>query len=84
MLADEPARVDLIQTTIAFDDSRMVEFLQVVKRDARTSDIAFLCAGVLPSVLSDDRPRGHCQAPPTAGQSTLRAAVMECLAQRRQ
>jgi hypothetical protein len=46
-------RIDVIIATIAFDDSRMVEFLQAVKRNPPTSGIPFLCSRVLPSVLSD-------------------------------
>ena len=45
--------IDLIISTIAFDDSRMFEFLQAVKRDPKLNGIPFLCTRVLPGVLSD-------------------------------
>jgi CheY-like chemotaxis protein len=40
--------------TIAFDESRMFDFLDAIKRDPRTKGIGFLCCRVLPSVLLDD------------------------------
>lgn len=46
--------VDLIITTIAFDDSQMIQFLQAVKGDRAARDIPVLCARVLQSVLADD------------------------------
>jgi DNA-binding NarL/FixJ family response regulator len=55
---------DLIISTIAFDDSQMVEFLQAVKRDPKTNRIPFLCSRVVPGVLSDhlvDRMREVCK-----------------------
>src|SRR3954470_19291167 len=47
------ALIDLIISTIAFDDSRMVEFLQAVKRNPSMKYIPFLCLRALPGVLSD-------------------------------
>lgn len=52
-LEQDPAGFQLIVCTIAFDDSRMVDFLQTVKRIPALSAIPFLCSRVLPSVLSD-------------------------------
>src|SRR3954471_22624275 len=52
-LQHDAGAIDLIISTIAFDDSQMVEFLQAIKRDPRTNRIPFLCARVLPGVLSD-------------------------------
>jgi CheY-like chemotaxis protein len=48
------SKVDLIVCTIAFDDSRMLEFLQAVKRSASLREIPFICCRVLPSVLPDE------------------------------
>jgi len=53
-LAGEPNGIVLIISTIAFDDSRMLEFLETVKRDSRTSAISFLCCRMLPTVLPND------------------------------
>ena len=53
VLDHEAASIDLIISTIAFGESRMVEFLQAVKRNPPTSGIPFLCSRILPSVLSD-------------------------------
>jgi len=53
VLEQDAADIDLIISTIAFDDSRMVDFLQAVKSDAEFSHIPFLCARVLPSILAD-------------------------------
>jgi response regulator RpfG family c-di-GMP phosphodiesterase len=50
---DHDSPVDLIIATIAFDDSRMVEFLQAVKRNPPTRAIPFLCSRVLANVLPD-------------------------------
>jgi CheY-like chemotaxis protein len=50
---DHDSRIDLIIATIAFDDSRMVEFLQAVKRNPPTRAIPFLCSRVLANVLPD-------------------------------
>jgi hypothetical protein len=53
VLEQGAADIDVIVSTIAFDDSRMVEFLQAVKADTEFSRIPFLCTRVLPTVLSD-------------------------------
>jgi len=45
--------IQLIICTVAFDDSRMIEFLQAVKRRAPDSSIPFVCARLLPGVLTD-------------------------------
>jgi CheY-like chemotaxis protein len=45
--------IDLIICTIAFEDSRMMEFLQAVKRTPSAS-IPFICCRALPGVLSDN------------------------------
>jgi CheY-like chemotaxis protein len=50
-LAREP--IDLIICTIAFEDSRMIEFLQALKRTPSAS-IPFICCRALPGVLSDN------------------------------
>ena len=52
-LKSEP-RVDLILSTLAFDESRMIEFLQAVKRDPKLCDIPFYCCRVVSGVISDD------------------------------
>jgi hypothetical protein len=44
----------LIVCTIAFDDSRMLDFLQAAKRSATVRNIPFICCRVLSSVLPDD------------------------------
>lgn len=49
-LAREP--IELIICTIAFEDSRMIEFLQAVKL-TRAASIPFICCRALPGVLSD-------------------------------
>ena len=46
-------RIDLIICTIAFDDSRMIDFLQAVKRKVPAGAIPFICARVLPGVLPE-------------------------------
>jgi CheY-like chemotaxis protein len=43
---------NLIICTVAFDESRMIEFLQAVKRTPFAS-IPFICCRAVPSVLSD-------------------------------
>jgi CheY-like chemotaxis protein len=47
-------RIDLIICTIAFEDSRMIEFLQGVRRTASAGSIPFVCCRALASVLSDN------------------------------
>ena len=49
----ERERIDLIVSTVAFDESRMIEFLQTVKRTTSIGHIPFLCARVLSGVLRD-------------------------------
>jgi archaellum biogenesis ATPase FlaH len=83
--------IDLIISTIAFDDSQMVEFLQAVKGNPSTNRIPFLCLRAVPGVLSDhlvDRMRDVCKQcealdlvdvaklPRDEAQTVLRAAVM--------
>lgn len=94
VLDHEAKSIDLVISTIAFDDSRMVEFLQAVRRNPPTSRIPFLCFRVLPGVLSDQLVEGmravckQCGAadlvdvaklPHDAAQSALRTAVKACL-----
>lgn len=54
VLERDAGSIELIICTIAFDDSRMIEFLQAVKRNPAMSNVPFLCARVLASALSDD------------------------------
>ena len=54
VLEVEPRAVDLIVATLAFDDSRMIEFLQAVKRDRKLRDIPFFCCRIRPGVVTDD------------------------------
>ena len=49
----EHEQVDLIVSTIAFDESRMLEFLVSVKGTASVAHIPFLCSRVLAGVLRD-------------------------------
>jgi len=49
----ERERIDLILSTIAFDESRMIDFLQTVKGTSSTGHIPFLCFRVLPGVIRD-------------------------------
>ena len=87
-------RIDLIICTLAFEESRMIEFLQAVKRTASAASIPFVCCRALPSVLSDDmveHMRAAClQAGADAlvdiarldhdkAQSVLTSAVTACL-----
>jgi CheY-like chemotaxis protein len=93
-LEHDARAVDVILATIAFDDSRMVEFLQAIKRDPTTRRIPFLCMRVLPGVLSDglvDRMRDVCKQceaadlvdvanlPRDEAKIVLGAAVMSCV-----
>jgi hypothetical protein len=50
----DPSSIALIICTVRFDESRMLDFLQEVKQDARTNAIPFVCCRVLPTVLSND------------------------------
>jgi hypothetical protein len=54
VLESGPAPSELIISTIAFDDSRMVEFLYAAKSRQDTRAIPFVCCRVLPTVLSPD------------------------------
>jgi DNA-binding NarL/FixJ family response regulator len=47
-------RIDLIICTVAFDDSRMIDFLQAVKRKVPAGAIPFICARLLSGVLTDN------------------------------
>jgi hypothetical protein len=49
--------VAAIICTVAFDESRMFDFLDACKRDPRTKGIGFLCCRVLPSLLLDQSMR---------------------------
>ena len=92
----ERERVDLIVSTIAFDESRMLDFLQAVKQASSTSGIPFLCSRVLASVIRDNlvaamaalcKESGACdfvdiaRLPPDTAQDVLRSAVEGCLRQ---
>jgi response regulator RpfG family c-di-GMP phosphodiesterase len=87
----ERERIDLIVSTIAFDDSQMIEFLQAVKGSNSTAHIPFLCSRVLGGVLRDSmvsRMREVCKEcgavdlldvarlPPDRAQAVLREAVV--------
>src|SRR5207248_4490440 len=52
ILEAEAAASELILSTIAFDESRLVEFLYAVKSRERPRAIPFVCCRVLPTVLS--------------------------------
>ena len=49
----ERERIDLILCTIAFDDSRMTEFLVTAKRSTSTAHVPFLCVRALPGIIRD-------------------------------
>jgi hypothetical protein len=51
-LRSERDRITLIISTIAFDESRMLEFLVAVKANAEINAIPVLCCRILPTVLS--------------------------------
>ena len=53
VLEAEPG-VDLIVATLAFDESRMIEFLQAVKRDRKLRDLPFFCCRVVLGIVTDD------------------------------
>ena len=91
----ERERIDLIVSTIAFDESRMMEFLQAVKRSKSTAHIPFLCSRIVPGVLRDNlvsTMRDACQEcgaddlldlarlPPDRAKAVLREAVIRNLA----
>ena len=86
--------IDLIVSTIAFDQSRMLEFLLSVKGTASVAHIPFLCSRVVPSALRDSLVGSMgdgckacgaadfvdvAQLPPDLAQTTLRKAVETCL-----
>ena len=90
----EQQPIDLIVSTIAFDDSRMVEFLVSVKGTASVAHIPFLCSRVLVGALRDSlvgSMGAACRAcgavdcvdvarlPPDLAQTTVRKAVETCL-----
>lgn len=94
---EHDAAFDVIVSTIAFDDSRMVEFLQAVKRNPTTNQIPFVCSRVVPGVLSDhlvDQMRSVCKQcaavdlidvarlPPDEARRVFRAAVISSAAGR--
>jgi CheY-like chemotaxis protein len=85
---------DLILTTIAFDDSQMVEFLRALRADPRWDRTPVLCSRVLPGALSDYLVASmrevckQCRAvdlvdvarlPRDEAQHVLRAAVARCI-----
>ena len=49
----EHQQIDLIISTIAFDESRMLEFLVSVKGTASVAHIPFLCSRVVAGALRD-------------------------------
>src|ERR687887_654812 len=56
--------IALILSSIAFDESRMLDLLAAVKRDAATRAVPFVCFRLLPSVLAQhaiDRLRLVCE-----------------------
>jgi CheY-like chemotaxis protein len=86
----EQQQIDLIVSTIAFDDSRMLEFLVSVKGAASLAHIPFLCSRVVVGALRDSlvgSMRGACKAcgavdfvdiarlPPDLAEATLRKVV---------
>ena len=86
----EHQQIDLIVSTIAFDESRMLEFLVSVKGTASVAHIPFLCSRVVPGALRDSLVGSMgdaCRAcgavdfvdvarlPPDLAQSTMRKAV---------
>jgi hypothetical protein len=89
-------RIDLIVSTVAFDESRMMEFLQTVKGTTSTGHIPFLCARVLSGVLRDSligSMRDACiqcgavdltdiaKLPPDTARDVIRRSVHACLDQ---
>ena len=90
----ERERVDLIVSTIAFDESRMLEFLQAVKQASSTEGIPFLCSRIFVSVIRDHlvsamrdacKESGACdfvdiaRLAPDAARDVMRNAVEGCL-----
>jgi hypothetical protein len=62
VLEREPQRILLIVCTIAFDDSRLFDFLQLIKTSDRTRHIPFIGCRVLASVLPDNLVNGLSQS----------------------
>lgn len=54
VLESEPRQVDLILATLAFDESRMIEFLLAVKRNRKLRDIPFFCCRVVKGGVTDE------------------------------
>jgi response regulator RpfG family c-di-GMP phosphodiesterase len=90
----EQQPIDLIVSTIAFDESRMLEFLVSVKGTAPVAHLPFLCSRVLAGALRDSLVGSMgdaCKAcgavdfvdlawlPPGLAETTLRKAVETCL-----
>ena len=93
----ERERIDLVLVTVAFDESRMIEFVQAVKADASAREIPVLCARVVRGLMRDSllgATRDACKAcgavdlvdvatlPSDSAKAALRAAVQNCLQQR--
>jgi CheY-like chemotaxis protein len=89
----EHRQFDLIVSTIAFDDSRMLEFLVSVKGTPSIARIPFLCSRVVAGALRDSLVGSMgdaCKAcgavdfvdvarlPPDLAQTTLRKVVETC------
>jgi CheY-like chemotaxis protein len=89
----ESEKIDLIISTIGFEESRMIEFLEAVKASIFAS-IPFLCARGLPGMIRDaliPTMRDACKAcgavdfidvarlAPDRAKAALRAAVAACL-----
>jgi CheY-like chemotaxis protein len=86
----EHQQIDLIVCTIAFDESRMLEFLVSVKGTAAVAHIPFLCSRVIAGALRDSLVGSMgdaCKAcgavdfvdvarlPPDLAETTMRKAV---------
>jgi CheY-like chemotaxis protein len=86
----EQQQIDLIVSTIAFDESRMLEFLVSVKGTASLAHIPFLCSRVVVGALRDSlvgSMASACKAcgavdfldiarlPPDLAETTMRKAV---------
>jgi CheY-like chemotaxis protein len=86
----EHQQIDLIVCTIAFDESRMLEFLVSVKGTAAVAHIPFLCSRVVAGALRDSLVGSMgdaCKAcgavdfvdvarlPPDLAETTMRKAV---------
>jgi PleD family two-component response regulator len=95
----EHQQIDLIVSTIAFDESRMLEFLVSVKGTAASAHIPFLCSRVLVGALRDSlvgSMSDACKAcgavdfidvarlPPDLAETAMRKAVETSLQQKPQ